>query len=61
MDLAGNLLWEWTQVWRLLDQFPRLQKLSVAANRLGDYHSNGSMKNDLVPMGKSNSTWHCDT
>ena len=41
IDLAGNLLWEWEQVWNLLGErgcLPNLRKLSVASNRLGDWH-----------------------
>ena len=36
VDLAGNLLWDWRQVNRLLQSLPRLQNLSLASNRLGD-------------------------
>jgi Leucine-rich repeat (LRR) protein len=37
IDLAGNLLSDWSAVWRLLRAFPRLQKLSVASNYIGDW------------------------
>lgn len=37
IDLAGNLLSDWSTVWQLLDTFPTLQKLSVASNHIGDW------------------------
>lgn len=36
VDLAGNLLWQWDQVWILLRQLPQLTKLSLACNHMGD-------------------------
>jgi hypothetical protein len=36
VDLAGNLLTDWETVWDIIDTFPLLQSLSLAANKLHD-------------------------
>jgi len=47
LDLAGNLLSDWTAaVHDLLRVFPNLQYLSLAGNRLQDWHTN---TNDIQP------------
>jgi len=37
LDLAGNLLFEWSDVSTLLRSLPKLSNLSLACNRLGDF------------------------
>lgn len=39
IDLAGNLLCDWTQVQKIFDLFPNAKKISLASNRLNDFIS----------------------
>ena len=36
IDLAGNLLSDWRDVFEILEQFPNLQSVSLASNRIND-------------------------
>lgn len=54
IDLAGNLLSDWSDVWNLLDSFPTLRKLNVASNHIGDWQLSQSQ---LPPQ--QNQQQHC--
>lgn len=43
IDLAGNLLSDWEDVLTILRQFPKLQNVSVASNRINDLASTSSI------------------
>lgn len=43
IDLAGNLLSDWEDVLTILRQFPKLQNVSVASNRINDLGSTSSI------------------
>lgn len=43
IDLAGNLLSDWKDVLSILRQFPKLQNVSVASNRINDLGSTSSI------------------
>lgn len=36
IDLAGNLLCDWVQVWTIMNQFPNLEHFSIAYNYVRD-------------------------